>query len=539
MFFMERRDFIKSVGALGSGGLLDSDISIDRLSDLSSQARQAMSICEGQIAEDYVLCRPSNGADYRIAETSNTDLTPENSFFDGRAGYTLLKETEHGYPENFDTDGLSLPETGSMNIYLADPAFLGIETGWEENMDETVSDLRDVREDLQRSIQNSSDSGLQISDIYASGALEALSMTYQLEKGLENIREEAYESVTRAVVDETPMIVNGNLHDFNSDGELTEADVFRASYLSSTPFFQDFVPHVLDYNRDGEVNAGDLEILYSQLAEENPEQAVNSLEERASQPEQLSQLAEALGQEPEKRKSQEPIEIELYGTEKTAVFLEPAKDVVEAVLGSFYHESMYDVSIDYTEIELEAEKSRERLAEFQEIAGEGERDYQLLLDVDPIGEKRSIAGVSEFDQLFEEDKTSTGIALLNSEDRAEMVMESDRFPFIVDELDSRGIIAHELFHGLGVGHQKSEVFTDTAGDQDIAVTTPVGLGYISYMRYNPDKAEEALGEELFNHYSSQMEDIDDITEAEIRTVMTPSSEAVETMLEKNRESQPE
>ncbi|MFT4892524.1 MAG: hypothetical protein ACI8Z7_000299 [Candidatus Nanohaloarchaea archaeon] len=533
---MRRREFIKSIGALGSGGLLDSDSDIHRLSDLNQKAQQAMSICEGQMAEEYVLCQPSGSESYQIVETSNTDLIPEAELAGDRAGYSLVRETEQSYPESLEVGDLALPETRSMGIYLADPVFLGLETDWVKKVDRTASELENVRKELQRTVEDSEGSGLQISDLYASGALEALSMTYQLEKGLENIESQAYGDVSRALIEETPQIIDGELYDFNGDGEFTEADIFRAAYLSNDQFFQDFVPHIMDYDRDEDIDQDDLQILYSRLAEENPGEVMDLLEGKLSAPDQLDRLNSLIGNQGAKRESQEPIEIELYGTNQTQVFLEPAKNVVEAVIGNFYHDSMYNISIDYSEIELEGETSRERLEEFEEIAGEGERDYQLLIDVDPIGEKRSIVGLSELDQLFEEDGTSTGIALLNSQDRVEMITEPDEFPLIVDELDSRGIIAHELFHGLGVGHQKSDIFTDTSGDRDLVFTTPVGLGYISYMRYEPEKAERALGEELFNHFSSQLGEVD-MEEAEVKTVMAPSSEALETILETNISSQ--
>jgi hypothetical protein len=540
---MRRREFLENTAALTSTVLIrDSDTDIESLSNLNSDARQAVDRCSGKLAEDYILCGSDN-TDYIITETSNPEIQPETDVLGEKALYTKTRDLEHKYPDSLETE-LSEAE-GEMAIYLADPVMLGLDPeGWKEEIESASEQIKQNRLELQNSVEEAVKTGLGESEVYAAGAAEALSMIYALETGLQDIEQETYQNVPHALVEETPTVKDGNFHDFTGNKDFSLNDVFRADYMISDDFFTNFVPHAVDYsNTGGEPGEKDIEALYAALIQESPGEGFNLLKNSASEPGDLDSVTEFLeskdGQQGEQR--QQPIDIEIYGVPGIGPLKKGAKTAMQNFLGTFYPSSMYDIEMKEKVLDTPTRDSLDTIRWFEEEVPEDETDIRMLLENQHLNENRLVAGRAEFAELHKENKTATGVAYLPGETKIDLLQQDGRTPLIVERGDRRTTIDHELSHSMtSANHQAhigADLHTFDTGSGEAIITTPIGSGYTGLVVEYPDFAEKHLDEETFENFQEELSGLDNPAEAEIYTVRTPSQETVRDFIRSNLEAQ--
>lgn len=531
---MKRREFLGNSGALLGGAFTSGSEDID-----SGKVRRAVRSSESYLGEpvagNYVLFADSENN--HLFARAVGEVTPDEDFLKD-ALYTQVDTVEAGLPDQLDQDFWPQSEVRDLNVYLAEPALSGQAEGWEENLERELENTEFIYRTLLEEAKKAEREGYSTaSGFLAQNGVRALENISAVEEGLRTVEAESFSSPAELLKIEPPSLGSSGVKDYTSDGDFSAEDVFRFAYLKDSEILSDLVPHVADYSGSGdEPGQADTGALLQNLLEENPGEVSRWIEKPVeSGVPALNTFGEEVNT---KRENQQSIDIHVYSTPVNQVFREPAKELIEGFLGTFYHDSMYNVDVMDESIELESESSEDKIWEFQNKAGQGEHDYQILLDRDPVGIQRLIAGKSQLDQLFDDQKTASGIVFLKSGARAKMVTEENT-PFVMDQIDSRTALVHELTHGLGGRHTDSELMVDTSGERDTIYTTPLGSGYLSFMRAKEDVAKEYIGEEMYEHLDDQLDglDLEEIREAEMKVVMTPSVDALEKILETNISSQ--
>lgn len=539
---MKRREFLENTAALTSTGLIGSgDAEIDRFSELDKNAREAVNKCSGKLAGDYLICG-SGETDYIVTETSNTQIQPNADILGEKALYTKAKDLQHKYPDSLKTE---LPEPeGGMAIYLADPVILGLDpAGWEEEIDAAGKEIKQNRTNLQNSIEEAIKTGLGESDVYATGAADALSMIYALETGMENLEKETYENVPHALIEESATVKDGCFHDFTGDREFSQEDVFRADYMIDDDFFTNFIPHAVDYsNSGGKPGEDDIEALYATLIQESPGEGFSLLKDSQSEPGNLESVTEFLDTEKEVHEEQKPVDIEIYGVPGIGPLKNAAKTAIENFLGTFYNSSMYNIETKEKILDTPSRDSIDTIRWFEEEVPEDETDIRMLLEGQHLNENRLVAGRAEFAELHKENQTATGVAYLPGETKINLLQqEDDRTPFIVESGDRRTTIDHEILHSLtqpnSQPHIGGDLYTFSTDSEEVIITTPIGSGYTGLVANYPEFAQKHLAEETFENFQEELSQLDNPAEAEIYTVRTPSRETVKDVFSSNIEAQ--